>query len=398
MSSEPRRWDLWDVSLLLLALGGTAIGFLACLALAAMAILPAWHGEVMDTFFPVWAGTAFGALGVLGLPALYWSARSLLGGPQPAPSPPRPVWKLGVALFPVSLSLGYLAFETEALPQEFGLLAHLLAAGAPVLATAALALQLGPPISIRRRWGHFLAGLWVVPPVSLLLELLALIPVILLLVVGLSASADGRILLNLLAESPVTSEADVQQLLMELLSQPWLILLFGGYIILLVPLLEEGLKTMAVWPLLGRRPPPSQAFLGGLLGGVGYALFESLFLPQPGGDWAATMLARGGTPLIHGLCTALSTWGLFEMANARRWGRTVAAYVGAVALHGMWNLGALTLGISGLWPASGPLLLGLDRGRAVGLVSSAWLVVLSLLSLGGLIFGLRRLGQQDAGV
>ncbi|HJX40010.1 MAG TPA: PrsW family glutamic-type intramembrane protease [Anaerolineales bacterium] len=393
--AAPRRLDPWDVLLLLLALSGVGVSLVLSLGLAGMAAFTALQGAAVEAFFPVWASGAFGALGLIGLPAVYWATRGLLGGKPPDRHRPRPVWILGVALFPVSLALGYLAFETKALPQGFGLVAHLLAAGAPVLVAAAVGLQLGPEISIRRGWGHFLAGLWAVPPVSLGLELLALVPVILLLLVGLSISPDGRALLDLLSASPLTDPADLRQVLGHFVTQPWLIVLVVGYLSLLVPMLEEGLKTMSIWPLLRRGLSPAQAFLGGLLGGTGYALFESLFLPQPGGDWAATMLARGGTPLIHGLCTAMASWGLSQAVNQRRWGRLLGAYAAAVALHGSWNLGAVALGLSPLLPTAEIQGIGLGVARAVGLVSGATLIGLSLLALFGVIHLLRKFVAQE---
>jgi hypothetical protein len=162
-------------------------------------------------------------------------------------------------------------------------------------------------------------------------------------------------------------------------------------------MLEEGLKTMSIWPLLSRGLSPAQAFLGGLLGGTGYALFESLFLPQPGGDWAATMLARSGTPLIHGLGTAMASWGLSQAINQRRWERLVGAYAAAVTLHGSWNLGAVALGLSPLLPTAEIQGLGLGAARAVGLVSGVALVGLSLLALFGVVYLLRKLVAQEMG-
>jgi hypothetical protein len=225
--------------------------------------------------------------------------------------------------------------------------------------------------------------------------LLALVPFVLVAALGLSLTAEGRALLDLLSSSPLADEADVARLAGELASQPWLVVVLAAYLSLLVPLLEEALKTVTLWPVLGRRPSPAQAFLGGLLGGAGYALFESLFLPQPGGDWAATMLARGGTPLVHGLATGMACWGLAEAARSRRWARLVGAYLAAVSLHGSWNLGAVALGVSAILPMVD--LPGLDPAAApaISLASSAGLVGLSLLSLLGVILLLRRLTDHE---
>ena len=250
-------------------------------------------------------------------------------------------------------------------------------------------------VSIRRRWGHFLAGLWAVPPVTIAVELATLIPFLVAMFVGLSISPRGQALMAQLGEAATASEAELQMLTEELLSFPWVILVIGGYLSLAVPLIEEALKTMALWPLLRRKISPGEAFLAGVLGGAGYALFESLFIPQPGGGWLATMIARSGTPLIHALNTGLACWGLSQGVHQRRWLRAVLAYAGAVTLHGLWNFGAVGLGLTGVF-AEGEIGVSAEIGGVLSALGGGILVALSLLSITGLLLIPQRLKSRMA--
>ena len=132
--------------------------------------------------------------------------------------------------------------------------------------------------------------------------------------------------------------------------------------------------------------PASYAFLGGALGGAGYALFESLFLPQPGEDWAITMVARAGTPLIHAFNTGLVCWGLAEGVRRKRWLFLAGTYILAVGLHGMWNLAAIGIGLSGLGIESEAGALDPALMNAVGYLGLLGLLGLTVGSFAGLIW------------
>ena len=67
---------------------------------------------------------------------------------------------------------------------------------------------------------------------------------------------------------------------------------------ILVPLIEEAVKTIGVPLRAYRRPGLAQAFLWGLAGGAGFALAEGLFNSLGGFDaWAATVTLRVGATL-----------------------------------------------------------------------------------------------------
>jgi hypothetical protein len=297
-------------------------------------------------------------------------------------------------LYPVALVLGILAFEAGTLPRVLGPIAHIIAAGAPVLLVVSISLTRGPLLSARRRWAHFLAGSWVTPPLSLFLEMVTVVLFGLLMILGLAFAPESQSLIAELLEVDFSSQAEVVDLTERLLSQPIVILLGVGLLSGAVPLIEELLKTITIWPLLTKPMTAGYAFLGGALGGAGYALFESLFLPQPGDDWAITMVARAGTPLIHAFNTGLVCWGLAEGVRRKRWLFFAGTYILAVGLHGMWNLAAIGIGLSAVSVESGAS--GLDPivMNTIGYLGLLGLFGLTAGSLVGLIWVPARLDSE----
>ena len=383
-SASPKR-DNWDH--VLIVSGSLGLGLSLAIA-AALGLLSIFAKQPIA--LGVEAASIF-ALGVLGAPAIYWGFR---GSADRAVRRPGQAWILAMLLYPLALVLGILAFEVGTLPRVLGPIAHIIAAGAPVLFVASISLARGPLTSARRRWAHVLAGSWVTPPLSLFLELLMLVPFGLLMILGLALSPDSQSLLQELAAIDLSSESEVINLTERLLTQPIVILLGVGLLSGAVPLIEELLKTITIWPLLGKPISARYAFLGGALGGAGYALFESLFLPQPGEEWAITMVARAGTPLIHAFNTGLVCWGLAEGVRRRRWLLSAGAYVLAVGLHGMWNLAAIGIGLSGLGAESGASSLDPSLLNAVGYLGLLGLFGLTVGSLAGLIWLPARLGSE----
>ncbi len=123
------------------------------------------------------------------------------------------------------------------------------------------------------------------------------------------------------------------------------LLLFLG---LLVPVIEESLKTAAIWPFLPAGLSSDEAFLGGALGGAGFALAEALFVTQPMAGWVVTAVARSGATLMHALATGLACWGLAEALTRRRWLEGGVALLSSIVLHGLWNISAVAIGLSQL--------------------------------------------------
>lgn len=372
---SPAKRDNWDWILIIVGSLGLGVSLLIAIALSVFSLF------AKQTIALGVEATSFFAVGMLGAPAIYWGAR---GSADRAVRRVRPAWLLAVVLYPLALFLGILAFEVGTLPRLLGPMAHIIAASAPVLFVASISISRGPLLSARRRWAHFLAGLWVTPPLSLTLELMALIPVGLLMIVSLTQTPDGQSLIQDLLAIEFATDEELHSLMTRLLTQPFVILLGIGLLSGVVPLIEELIKSLTIWPLLGRPMTAGQAFLGGVLGGAGYALFESFFLPQPGADWALTMVARGGTPLIHAFNTGLVCWGLAEGVRRKRWLLFAGTYFLAVGLHGLWNLAAIGIGLSII--ETGPGSLDPEILSSVGYLGLFGLFGLTVGSLAGLIW------------
>ena len=334
--------------------------------------------------------------GLAGVPLLYWTFKAMSSQrPLEAGRPPAWLGWLGL-LFPGALGLGYLAFQLDILPGLLGPLAQVSGAGIPVVLIALRARRLAPPITPRRGWALFLAGLWAAPALAFTVEMLLLVPLGAALILGLWSDPAMRAMLEGLAATAAPDPDLLVEQAQALLVHPWTLLIGGSFLVLVVPLVEETIKSIGIWPLLSRRPAPGEAFLAGVLTGAGYALFEALLLPQPGPDWVMTMLARVGATLMHVLTAGITCWAVAEAFVRGRWGRLALAFPVAVGFHGLWNLAAIGLGIAAVPEAAPALLPGsLERAATAGVAILA-LLSLTAMALLGIPWLTRRLSHQQA--
>lgn len=145
------------------------------------------------------------------------------------------------------------------------------------------------------------------------------------------------------------SQEAVLAILAPYLRNPILIATGIGYIAIIVPLIEELLKPLAVWFFARKLASPAQGFALGVLSGAAFALFESLNASADGTTtWAVIVTARTGTSLLHMMTSGLVGWGIASAFGERRIGRFFAAYALAVLIHGIWNAAAAGTGIVAL--------------------------------------------------
>jgi hypothetical protein len=339
----PRRIDWLHLTVFILALVGILAGLTASLALLVVtrSMSPWGLGEHVGHCLGDCVGCA---TSLLGLPMVYWTgarhSETAPGCSRPAPSGrPRPP-------LPPAIAAGYLASVEGVLPGVLGPAAQVLAAGIPVALLALWVRRLSQPITPTRAWGHFLMGLWTTPILALALEAVLLVGVGAALVAGLASQPGMVDLIMELGMNPGLAPDRIDASLSALLLNPWTLVCVVGFVAVLVPLVEEAIKTLGVVPFLGIRLSPSEAFLGGVLSGLGYALFEALFLPQPGTGWVETMLARIGATLMHAFTAGLTGWALAEMVVRRKPIPALLAYPVAAAIHGVWNASAVAIGLA----------------------------------------------------
>lgn len=188
---------------------------------------------------------------------------------------------------------------------------------------------------------------------------------------------------------------DVQALL-ELVT-PVTVLALLTFVSVLTPLVEETTKTLGIG-LAGAwlRPHPARAFLLGVASGAGFALAENMLNGALIGTlWGPAILSRLAATLMHCATSGLMGWGWGELWAGRRPWRSVLAFAGAVATHGVWNGLAIGVVIGGLWTAG-----AIDNPVQVqiaGLITLALACGLFLsgaLTLAGLLGAARVLGQR----
>lgn len=384
MTIGSRRPSTLATLLFITAGFGILLAGSAFLVLTLLAGVTVGQADMQMAGLALWTGAGMAAVALALAPAAYLSGRILFGETPRPPGRPSARWLVAIAGYPVFLALGAAANSEGAGNVLFAALALVGTAFLPVLLIGWVVRRLGPAITPVRSWGHFTVGLTGMPLLALTLEAALLLPLLILLAFWLVATPDGAELFAMLDPGSQTDPEAATEFAMSFLQSPLALAGIYGYVALAIPAIEELVKTMAVWPFLRRGLSPTEAFLGGALGGAGYALFEALFLTQPGEVWLITTLARAGATLLHVFTAALASWGLLEGIHRRRFGITVAAFAVAISMHGLWNLTAVTIGIStvpvdaglpatlaGLAAVAPALLACLTAVSALGLIS-AW--------------------------
>jgi hypothetical protein len=286
IKNDPRNYILLGGSILAIFI--SSLGATGSILLGVVGFFVG--GSVSGTSSWVLAGTFVG-LALISLPAA-WVALQAMQGRELKVSQPstRFIYSI-LIIIPAILALGTLAFQGNILPSVLGPPAHLFAALLPVAALILIVLRRAPAISQRRGWAHFMAGLWISPISALILEILAAIPLLLIIIATLNATLGQDFLLRILEHPELFPEEGALEALTDVLSQPLNIVLILAYLGILVPIIEEAIKAIGLLPLARRQISEAEGFLGGVLAGAGYGLFEALYLGQPGPGWAAVMLA-----------------------------------------------------------------------------------------------------------
>jgi peroxiredoxin Q/BCP len=226
----------------------------------------------------------------------------------------------------------------------------------------------------------------------MVIEVLALVPLVAVTMAALVTSPEARRLLEPLVQQGPLSAPSVEESAIRLLLQPWVIAAVFAFVAGLVPLIEEAVKSLSVL-VIARRLDPASAFVGGAIGGAGYALFEALFLTQPDPSWLTTMAGRGGATMMHAFTAALTGWGISQVVHERRWGRLALAYLTAVGMHALWNATAIGVGLLQLNGSVGTAELP-GVLRAAEQAGPVLLAALSSVALIGLPLGAWRLSRR----
>ena len=379
--------SIWQLGLSLVAIlavwsmavSAAAIGLLQRFSVSAAEVDPL-------PFFLMSSGLFL--VGVLLLPSAAYALKRLMGRSSATSTSIRGL--LIPAIIIVLVPLALFAGNWIASQQDFAWLLlppfHLLAISLPILFITYLAIHglvLGSP---QRVSGIFAAGSFLGPALIFAAEFMVLLAV---LAIGVFWLASNQELMTSLAaqmerlQNGSISPEQVQQLLLPYMNKPLLIFSVGLFAAVIVPLIEELLKPIGVWFLVGRAITPTDGFVAGILCGAGYALIESLGLASSGDAWASLAVARIGTAGIHIFTTGLSGWALALAWRQNRYLRLGGVYLFNVFYHGLWNALTLTIVVTSL-PRMGNT--GIyTRLDGIARIAPALLVGMAILAITGLL-------------
>jgi RsiW-degrading membrane proteinase PrsW (M82 family) len=393
MNSSSKTVTVSDIAFLIYTILGTLICmiFSGILWMISVFYYLTEAGNALDP--SILGALAFTLLTLCGIPAIYSGVLIVLGKEDHRLSPPSPYGYLLIFLFPIAFIVGYLAYVRDFMTILLAPLAQILAAIAGVAFAIQVARQKGAMLTRRRFWGQFITGLWVVPILALVSEILVLIPTLLAFGLGALTTETGRELIDLLSGPATPSVTLLEQHLEVVVLEPWFIITILVYFALLVPLIEEALKTIVVWPLFFRRGSSADALMGGIIGGAGYALFEAIFLTQEGSSWLPIMVGRTGATMMHAFTTGIASWGLAEGILHKRWKRMIFSYLIAVGFHGLWNSSAVAMTISDMIVAQNDSVPAIVKIFHEG--GPIFIILLSMVAIFGIPIITRRFTSQS---
>jgi hypothetical protein len=210
----------------------------------------------------------------------------------------------------------------------------------PILILLGLGIRKIPLGTRWQSWNVFGLAMTIVPFILFFLEIFAMV-LILLLAVGIIASQPSLVFemerlsqqIYLLGPDP----EEMLELLAPIVTRPGVIATALIYFAVLVPLMEEFIKPLGVWFFANQLSSPAQGFALGALSGSAYALIETLGVSIQTADWAALLLSRIGTGILHVTASALMGGAIAFAVRERRYLRLLGTYLVSVSLHGLWN-------------------------------------------------------------
>ncbi len=344
-------------SVLILAVLGTSAAFVFLIALGlGINSIYGLFTNGADPAGGMISSFAFGLMFIILVICLWFILQKAMGRAQDDLSFKFPfaVWQVAAAIGVVSVSAGVggaAAFAEIAWLNWILLPALTVLVIAPpiwiVFGLGTHGIELGP------RWRFFSAlglGMTIGPLIMIVLEMISLLGVVILgmLLIAVQKPELLREIINLSQSLQIESDPQVIiNTLAPYITSPAVIAAALGYIALLVPMIEELIKPLAVWIFARKVASPAQGFALGMLSGAAFALVESLNASGDGSvSWPVIVSVRAGTSLLHITASGLVGWGIVSAFREKRTARFFAAYFCAVAIHGIWNACAVGMGIS----------------------------------------------------
>lgn len=286
----------------------------------------------------------------LTIPSLVSSIRFLAG------APPRPPFrrKLLYASFALCLVPLLILLSSQLPPDRVSSWLSAIISVFTVLIPIWWFLELGrfrlPAGSVQRQWGLSTFSIFITLPVIIVVEIIILGIGLVFAALWLVQQPEFAPFLSQLGSQTGFDLALLDELtanLAPLLSRPGVIAALLVAVVLIVPMIEELLKPLALWLLHKRGLSPAEGFTAGLICGAAFALLESLFSVSAvmPGDWLYTVTGRVGTGLLHIFTAGLNGWALASTWQDGRQLRVALTYIFTVFIHGAWNFFAVVMGL-----------------------------------------------------
>lgn len=259
----------------------------------------------------------------------------------------------------------------------------ILSIAAPIYVLISLALYRLQAGSKQRGWALFNATSFVSIVLIIILEVILLIAAVILVGLWLSKKVDLSGYLIALSSGASLGNQDLETLLQRIspyIDANMIVIFCALFFSILVPLVEEMFKPLAVWFLAGRKLTPSEGFAAGVLCGATFGLLESLSMVSVGSVlWQSLVVTRVGTGMLHTLTGGLTGWALASTWNDQKYYRLSLMYAGVVFLHGLWNLFAIFMGLTAAGVPAGSGMVSFLMTNSTWFLSALVAVMLAIL-------------------
>jgi hypothetical protein len=299
----------------------------------------------------------FTALGFCFLPSIIHSWKRLRGNPS-APTAFKTntvVLILALVIWPLVVFAG-VKLPEGSIARTIGFpVVHVLAAIIPIGLLVWLGARRLIANTPQRNSGLFGSALTLSTFLSISSEMLVLFGFVVVLVIVMVIQPELLTQLTRLANRIASANNDPQammRILSTYVSSPWVISVVLLFFSLLTPLLEEAFKPIGLWVLSKKNLTPRDGFVGGLISGAGFAVFETSFNasqtdPQ---SWLVVIVTRVGTGALHIFVSGLVGYGLAMAWSKRSYKTLFISYLSAVCIHGLWNSMAMLYAMSQILP------------------------------------------------
>ena len=262
---------------------------------------------------------------------------------------------------------------------------HVIAASIPPIAILAYtAHRLGATSGLRALLVSVSWGALGATALGIVIEVLIAIGFVVVAAVVISLGSNSQELVQQLQRQLALARATGDySTITEWMNNPVVLAVVLLYAAVLIPFVEEALKTVVVAFIDPRRTRLADALLWGIGAGAGFALFENLFNGSEAlSIWALTIILRIGATIMHVANGATMGRGWYAARVERRWSRLFIAYIVSVFFHAAWNAAALLLSSSVAFLLGNQDTASQMTLPAAGLVAALAVVLLVLTSLG----------------